>query len=107
MVKDRVRYLCTSKNKVNRGLSKGTTNANPVMTFNKISSLTERDNIFLKRKMTTVWRAVDNRLRQPHIGSQRFERRSQDGGSNGTTWGDITKESEEEMQRGVERGLRG
>ncbi len=28
-------------------------------------------------------------------GAKGFERRSQDGGSNGTIWGDITKESEE------------
>ncbi len=34
----------------------------------------------------TVWR-LDQELK-------RFER-SQDGGNNGTTWGDITKESEE------------
>ncbi len=34
------------------------------------------------------------------------ERRSQDGEATGTTWGDITKESEE-RKRGASRGLRG
>ncbi len=47
----------------------------------------------------TVWRL--------DTGSQRFERRSQDGGSNGTTWGDIIKESEEMQIEALERGLRG
>ncbi len=48
----------------------------------------------------TVWRLDTGELK-------RLERRGQDGGSNGTTWGyDITKESEEMQIEALERGLR-
>ncbi len=41
-----------------------------------------------------VLQRVDDRWRLD-TGELRFERRSQDGGSNGTTWGDITGRAEE------------
>ncbi len=51
---------------------------------------------------------VDDRLRLDTGGEQSdSERRSQDGGSNGTTWGDITKGKRRNANRGAERGLRG
>ncbi len=48
----------------------------------------------------TVWRLDTGELK-------RFERRSQDGGSDGTTWGDITKESEEMQIEALKEALRG
>ncbi len=47
----------------------------------------------------TAWR-LDTELK-------RFERRSQDGGANGTTWGDIVPSERRNANRGVERGHEG
>ncbi len=52
-----------------------------------------KDNIFLKPKDDRTY-GERWMTKAGYRELKRFERRSQDG-SNGTTWGDITKESEE------------
>ncbi len=85
------------KHKGSTGGLQGTTNVNPVNdTQTKISSLTRRkSNIFLKPKddaerMASGWMTV----LEAGYRAKRFGKKTQsDGGSNSTTWGDITKKA--------------
>ncbi len=96
----RVRYLCIRKTRGQRVDYKGTTNAGSQRHSNKISSLTERRQYLSETDDQTLWRRVDDRLEAGYRGAKAIpERRSQDGGNNGTTWGVSPKESVEMQMR--------
>ncbi len=106
-----LQYLCTSKTKGSTNWTTKNERGPGQRHSNKENIKPDRtkDNIFLKPKDDrTYGEQVDDRL-EAGYGELRSdsERRSQDGGSNGTTWGDIiTKENLKKCtNRGVERRL--